>query len=148
MKNYSDIERPQSLTITLTEDAVARAQPENKGHCLIAEALRQRFPKELKSVNVADGHVRFNFEGYRYMYRMPAKAILLAQQFDETKGADKWKLVGEKFVLDNRDAMMQPVRVLGPRKPRTAKNTRKTGPRLDTCKRRYHATTAIRVPAK
>lgn len=79
----------KSFNLTITQDLIAEATQKNSNYCMIAQALRYR---GASSTNVTAETVRFNLDGVRYSYPLPAKAAAELLKFDDGKSVKPSKL--------------------------------------------------------
>lgn len=122
-----------SITLNITKDILETAEPQHAGNCMVAQGLRVR---GATSLNVTAERVKFNYQGVRLSYDIPAKVAEKIKQFD----TDKTKLKPFKFTLNSAGAFAAPIV--------TRKNVTKRGPTKVTkkrqnsgsrwCKRRFH----------
>jgi len=74
------VKEKTNINVNVTQAVIDKAVPDDCGHCLIAEALRFR---GASSVNVDSQYARFNMEGLRYVFPVPATAALQVIMFDK-----------------------------------------------------------------
>ena len=132
--------RPKSNKVRVTQDHIDEARQCDAAHCMLAMAIRDQI-KGARSVNVANGHAKFNVGGEggpeggtRFTYELPGRASAAVELFD----TDKTLVRPFEFQLDGRQGAAAPVLVRGPNvKSRHSKRPRQ--PAARTCKtRRYH----------
>ena len=80
-----------SLTLSVTDDAIASAERRNASRCMIAQALRLQ---GFTSVAVTAETVRFNDPplGKRYFFPLPAAAAVKLRSFDRGRKIAPWRL--------------------------------------------------------
>ena len=71
----NDWPRPPRLDFDVTQEHIDTAKPKNSGHCMIADALRDKYPNATY-VSVDLATIRFTDEaaGFRYIYLTPGYA--------------------------------------------------------------------------
>ena len=70
----------RGFQVEVTKRIIAKAQKESSSHCMVADAIRE-IPGA-SSINVTQDYARFNWYGFRYTFRLPAKIAILVKDFD------------------------------------------------------------------
>ena len=129
----------RSFTIHVTKEAIDQAVQKDSRHCMIAEAIRLR---GASSVHVTAEGARFNYEGTRYFYPLPAAVAEKLIRFDKGQKIDPFDIV-----LNGNTGMVRPVIKkphLGSSTPRPQRAKR--GPmKVKKSPRRYNGLAMIEV---
>lgn len=131
--------RQEKLKISVTQKVIDKSVPGDCGHCLIAEALRA---KGASSVNIDAQYARFNLDGLRYIFSVPASAAMQVILFDQA-GPTAIK----PFQLRLQNGFSKPVEKRGAHKKKsTIPTVRKTATVVaKRSKRRYHGIRMIEL---
>jgi hypothetical protein len=131
-----------SHTVNVTREIIDEATPLNSARCMIAQAVRHFGGT---STNVTAESVAFNLDGARYVYPLPAKAVVQLIKFDNKAGK---AIRPFKFQLSANTGLMKEIQE---REPHGAhkKKTRKSKGKRDTVRtvRRFHGLRVIEVRA-
>jgi len=124
---------PRGFKVEVTKKIIDHAKKESSSHCMVADAIRHI--AGASSINVTQDYARFNWWGYRYTFRLPAKIALLVKDFDAGAAIPPFAFLLRK----DQGFPPVPMRVrTAPTGARVAKNQKRAAPEVTRTKRRYH----------